>query len=191
MTAVKERDFVLLPEAPLKTGKRQSSFAGQDTGPSGPTQPPDPPRGGNGGNGRFPFFFILLVVALVPYGFSLKRYTEVLGNSGAALVAAYVAWAFIFISGAKCTIWLKEVEEHPETVEHAIQISTERTSRRFWDGLFILLCCFHYVLFADAIGMLYVVEISLVAITLAYFVEKARSRLLPQSVSDAINIVDL
>ena len=79
MATVNERETIVVVEPRLKLQSRTTS----STGPRGPTEPPALPPGGGGG-GKIPHYvFILLVIAFVPFGLTLRTCLSVLGDSGA------------------------------------------------------------------------------------------------------------
>jgi hypothetical protein len=169
MAAVKEREITAVVATPPKS----ESFS--STGPRGPTEPPTPPGGGRGGGGKLPYLLVLLVLALIPFGLTLRTYMGVLGDTPATEIIAYAAWVFLTLSFAKCSLLAKEeASSRPRTFEHAVHEFRNRVSQRFWDGLLIMVCCFHLAVFLNVTSMILIIEFSISVITAACTLLKGR-----------------
>jgi hypothetical protein len=60
---------------------------------------------------------------------------------------------------------------------------------RYWDGLVIVILCFHIAVFTDQFAFLILSELAVCMITASYITERIRLRFFPQDMSDLANFL--
>jgi hypothetical protein len=188
MAAVKER--IVVAEPKLKSeSDTESKWSTNYRLPPGP-----PPRGGGPGpndGGRKPvYIFLAILLAIMLSRVTATSYSMALGNTPQSQVIEFAAWLLLIVTFANVSVFAEEPNLSPRgTVEREMEKLKNRTVRRFWDGLFIVVVCFHIAAYTDVAGMVPLIEAASAFITVAYIIERVRLQFYPQSAADVADIL--
>jgi hypothetical protein len=187
MIAVKERPTVVPVWQPESSFKPNSASGG-------PPEPPEPPpgggRGGSGGNSRIILYLIAFLLAGLLTSATADSYSVVLGNTAAVHAVELFAWFILIVAAGKCSMKLGGVVlSQSQTVEAAIEKAKVRLSNRFWDGLLLIVLCFHLAVYNNMAGIALIAALAALLITLTYLVERVRFQYFPQSSADLADLL--
>jgi len=193
MAAVKERVTTLVvvkPQSKFESGPKTSS------GPGDPPDPPELPPGGGRRRSEKPnkvaLYLFAVFLAVIFWLGTAETYSIALGRAVVAQAIGLFAWFILIVAAGKCSMrGGTSSPSRPETMEDMIDSAKARLLNHYWDGLLLIVICFHLAVYNDIFGLVQIAAIAAVLITLAYFVERLRFRYFPQTATDLADLLSL